>query len=159
MPEMSIADAAKWAGKGKPAILKAIQRGDLTARKDEGGQWRIDPAELGRVYPPGTAGTASQTAQEPPARTAETDLLRELVEASRREANEARQDRDAWKAEAAKWQEEAAAVRLLAAPAKAQEPPQEAAEQPPAVIQAPAAPPAPQGLRAKLAGWIGGSRG
>ena len=154
---MSLAEAARWAGKGKPAVLKAIQRGDLSARKDERDQWRIDPAELARVYAPGISGTASQTMQEPPVGTAEVGLLRELLEAARREADEARQDRDAWKAEAAKWQEEAAAVRLLAAPSKAEESPQEPPGQLPAVIETSAAPPAPHGFRARLAGWIRGA--
>jgi hypothetical protein len=48
----SLREAAVAAGKGKPAILKAIQSGKISAQKDEFGAWQIEPAELHRVYPP-----------------------------------------------------------------------------------------------------------
>src|SRR4051794_12026145 len=44
---------------GKPAILKAIQKGKISAQKDAHGQWWIDPAELHRVYPP-VSGTGQK---------------------------------------------------------------------------------------------------
>src|SRR5215212_5892751 len=53
---------------GKPAILKAIQKGRISAKKDDHGQWWIDPAELHRVYPPGS-GSGQRTSS---ARTEET---------------------------------------------------------------------------------------
>jgi excisionase family DNA binding protein len=49
---LTLAEAAKETGLTKPAILKAIQKGRLSATKDEKGQWLIDPAELFRVYSP-----------------------------------------------------------------------------------------------------------
>jgi excisionase family DNA binding protein len=113
MPEMTLSEAASWAGKGRPAILKAIQKGVLSARKDEGGQWRIDPSELQRVYPPAPKGnteSSSHVDQETAtARDREIALMREMLDAARRE-------RDDWKSEANKWQEQAAAVRLLTPP-------------------------------------------
>lgn len=48
----SLREAADAVGRGKPAILKAIKNGRISAEKDAFGQWRIDPAELHRVYPP-----------------------------------------------------------------------------------------------------------
>ena len=48
----SLKEASEAVGLGKPAILKAIQRGRISAKKNELGQWRIDPAELHRVYKP-----------------------------------------------------------------------------------------------------------
>ena len=42
--------AADHTGKSKAAILKAIKAGRLSASKDGLGEWRIDPAELFRVY-------------------------------------------------------------------------------------------------------------
>ena len=48
----SLREAAEAVGKGKPAILKAIQSGKISAQKDEHGEWQIEPAELHRVYPP-----------------------------------------------------------------------------------------------------------
>ena len=32
MPEMSLSEAASWAGKGRPAILKAFQKGTIGNR-------------------------------------------------------------------------------------------------------------------------------
>jgi excisionase family DNA binding protein len=49
---LTLAEAAKETGLTKPAILKAIQKGRVSATKDDKGQWLIDPAELFRVYPP-----------------------------------------------------------------------------------------------------------
>jgi excisionase family DNA binding protein len=48
----TLGEAAKATGKSKPAIAKAIAQGRISATKDETGQWKIDPAELHRVYPP-----------------------------------------------------------------------------------------------------------
>ena len=49
---LSPLEAARQTGKSKTAILKAIGRGRVSAKKDDKGQWKIDPAELFRVYPP-----------------------------------------------------------------------------------------------------------
>ena len=43
--------AAELTGNTKPAIIKAIKSGRLSANKNERGEWRIDKAELLRVYP------------------------------------------------------------------------------------------------------------
>lgn len=48
----SLKEAAEATGRGKPAILKAIQKGRISATKNAFGEWKIDPAELHRVYPP-----------------------------------------------------------------------------------------------------------
>jgi len=53
MPEMSLTEAAKWAGVTRPTIFKALTSGRLSGHKDDSGQWRINPAELERVYAPG----------------------------------------------------------------------------------------------------------
>jgi len=156
MPEMTLSEAAAWAGKGRPAILKALQKGTISGRKDEGGQWRIDPAELARVYRPGTTQDRSnvvprstldiaQEAQETAGKDRELALLREILAEVRNERDDVRQDRDRWREQAE------AQTRLLThhqQPAPAAPPDQGLA--PPLV-------PAPRGWRAKLAGWIDGS--
>ena len=43
--------AAKATGKSRTTILRAIEKGKISAKKDEHNQWNIDPAELHRVYP------------------------------------------------------------------------------------------------------------
>ena len=48
----TIATAAAAVGRNKTAILRAIKAGKISVAKDENGEWRIDPAELHRIYPP-----------------------------------------------------------------------------------------------------------
>ena len=42
-----LTEAAKWAGVTRPTIFKALKSGKLSGQKDDAGEWRIDPAELG----------------------------------------------------------------------------------------------------------------
>ncbi len=50
--ELSLADAAKATGKAKSTIFNACKSGKISYSKDVNDQFRIDPAELFRVYPP-----------------------------------------------------------------------------------------------------------
>ena len=56
---MTLTEAAKWAGVTRPTIFKALKSGKLSGHKDDAGEWRIDPAELERVYQPGKQGNVS----------------------------------------------------------------------------------------------------
>lgn len=83
----SLKQAADAVGRGKPAILKAIKNGRISAKKDDNGQWQIDPAELHRVYPMSTTGNGSDIItgerQETPKETrdvgGEASVLRERL--------------------------------------------------------------------------------
>ena len=151
MPEMTLSEAAAWAGKGRPAILKALQKGTITGRKDKGGQWRIDPAELARVYGPGNTrdgsrvfpGSTLDIAQEIAGKNRELALLREMLAEVRGERDDVRQDRDRWREQAE------TQIRLLTH----QQQPAPATPSGQALAAPPA--PTPRGWRAKLAGWIG----
>lgn len=44
-------DAAKATGRNIATITRAIKSGKISASKDASGAWRIDPAELHRVFP------------------------------------------------------------------------------------------------------------
>ena len=47
----TVAEAAKAVGRSKSTLLRAIQAGKVSARRDEAsGGWLIEPAELHRVY-------------------------------------------------------------------------------------------------------------
>lgn len=48
---LTLNQAAKAAGKAKGTILKSIKDGALSAPKDDKGRYKIDPAELHRVFP------------------------------------------------------------------------------------------------------------
>jgi hypothetical protein len=47
----TLATAAKATGLNRSTILSAIKSGQVTGRKDEFGDWRVEPAELHRVFP------------------------------------------------------------------------------------------------------------
>jgi hypothetical protein len=70
----TLAEAAKETGLTKPAILKAIQKGRVSATKDDKGQWLIDPAELFRVYSPAVKKEMGET------QTGSFELLLKLKE-------------------------------------------------------------------------------
>ena len=75
----SVKQAAEATGKTKPTILRAIQKGKISAKKDEHGEWEIDPAELHRVYEPVPAGTDTHTDANETADSREIALLREML--------------------------------------------------------------------------------
>ncbi len=52
----TLAQAALATGRDRSTLLKAIRRGTLSAQRDEAtGAWRVDAAELDRVYGIGTS--------------------------------------------------------------------------------------------------------
>jgi hypothetical protein len=75
----SIKQAAEATGKTKPTILRAIQKNKISAKKDEHGEWEIDPAELHRVYPAVSEGTSTHTDTSGISASREIDLLREML--------------------------------------------------------------------------------
>jgi hypothetical protein len=50
---LNLSEAAKVSGQPKPAIWRAVHSGRLPAARTFAGDYRIDPAELHRVFPPG----------------------------------------------------------------------------------------------------------
>jgi hypothetical protein len=104
MTGLSAREAGERVGLTKQAIVKAIKNGRISATKDDTGEWRIDPAELFRVYPPVTTDGVNQPPTETPNDSAglrrEIELLREMVA-------DLREDRDRWREQA---------TRLLPAP-------------------------------------------
>ena len=51
---LSIREAASEVGVSKSTVLRAIQRGRLSAARDDDGNYNIEPSELFRVYAPRT---------------------------------------------------------------------------------------------------------
>jgi excisionase family DNA binding protein len=91
---LSLGEAARQADVSKTTIHRAIKSGRISALKNEGGTYSIDPAEISRAF--GTAKrlvtvTAEQT--ETPSLSLEVVLLRERIA-------ELQTDRDAWRTQA-----------------------------------------------------------
>ena len=105
MPEMTLSEAARWAGVTRATIHKALKGGRLSGQKDDSGEWRIDPAELERVYQPGKQVdgqvdassdevSSTDTAELTAARDREMALLRELLTEVRAQRDDAVEQRD-----------------------------------------------------------------
>jgi chromosome segregation ATPase len=97
----SLKQAAEAAGRGKPAILRAIQRGIISAQRNARNEWEIDPAELHRVYPPvsrndaaGVQDERGATRQATEAMQRENALLREQIELLKDERQDLRRRLD-----------------------------------------------------------------
>ena len=125
---LTLGEASKQTGKSKATLSRAVKNGRISAHKQEDGSFSIEPSELFRVYKRvygETLTTAQNTADETirnPTSTPEKDIeiatLRAELSAARnkiddlkRQADEIREDRDAWKHQA---------NRLLAAPPSAE---------------------------------------
>jgi len=104
MPNMTMRQAAAWAGVTRGTIHKSIQSGRLSARKDGSGVYQIDPAELERVYRPATSSVApgvsadtlpghSDTLKKT-AQDREIALLREMLSKTDAVVSDLRAERD-----------------------------------------------------------------
>jgi len=111
---LSVRQATQATGKSKPTILRAINSGKISAAKDEAsGAWKIDPAELHRVFPPGSgeperagsvklsdaANDVSGLRRELAILTTERERERALLEGT---IADLREDRDRWRTQAEK---------------------------------------------------------
>jgi hypothetical protein len=69
----TLGTAAKATGKSRTSILRAIEKGKISASKNAHGEWDIDPSELHRVYP--AKETPNSSVNSAYATPANTDLL------------------------------------------------------------------------------------
>ena len=118
----SLAEAAKATGTNKTTILRAVKSGKISGERDEHGNWRLQPAEVHRVYEPVVRTDAETQATQ---HNALTDLLVAELRATIADKNaviaDLRSDRNEWReaherAQAALTEAIAAAQRLLPAP-------------------------------------------
>ena len=109
MPQLNVRDAAKLAGKDRSTITRAIEKGRLSASRDEAGRFLIDPAELERVFgtllSPDVLDDDRADVEHDDARAAhegalarELELVREMLE---RERLERERERRSWEDERA----------------------------------------------------------
>lgn len=99
MPTITPNEASKRTGRSRRTIMRAIDAGELTAHRDNRNQWRIAEGSLAQWAPTEHAQPDAQ-----PLPTPKTDVLDErirglecLLEEMRRERDDLRNDRDAWR--------------------------------------------------------------
>jgi hypothetical protein len=78
----TLGEAARATGKSKAAISRAIKLHKLSAERRDDGSFRIDPAELHRVYPPVAAEPTTQPSTAEPGATGEVRELRARLAAA-----------------------------------------------------------------------------
>jgi hypothetical protein len=78
MAGYSLAQAAAAVGRNRSSVLRAIKAGKISAVRDEAtGEWRIEPAELHRLYPVADEPEREQGNAQPRNDSAEVEI-REL---------------------------------------------------------------------------------
>jgi uncharacterized protein YhaN len=104
-------EAGERVGKTRQAIIKAIRKGTLSAEKDASGEWRIEPAELFRVYPAVPAVDDNEPAtrlssdtgslrRELEIRDEKITSLEQRLTAVEADKADLREDRNRWRAQA-----------------------------------------------------------
>ena len=97
----SLSNAAAACGIYKSTVLRSIRAGRLTATKDALGQWRIEPAELHRVYPPAQSNGADGKGTRHDAATAlRAELAEQRVVDLKAMLDDVRLQRDKWQQQA-----------------------------------------------------------
>ena len=104
---IGMTEAAKLTGKQRQTIHKAIKEGRVSAVRSESGEWRIDPAELFRVYAPLSTINDNQNNKVDDglqridrSLQREIDLLHERIKEKDSIIGDLRQDRDHWRQQA-----------------------------------------------------------
>lgn len=94
---ITLREASEKVGVTRQTLMKAIKTGRVSAEKSDNGEWRIEPVELFRVWPP-VNGVQQPlqpelTGGDTPSLQVENRLLREQVA-------ELREERNAWREQA-----------------------------------------------------------
>lgn len=114
---LNLREAAELAGMSKSSVFRAIKSGRLSATRTDQGEFRVDPAELARVYDKDNASLRGRRAPleqgEMPSVPARSDAESEVL-ALRTEVRLLREMADDLKAQRDKWQQQA--ERLAIAP-------------------------------------------
>jgi hypothetical protein len=103
---LSLSEAATAAGIAKSTIWRAIKTGRISAIRTVTGTYKVDPAELFRVFPAmPTNGEMKQAAMAVEtgamaALDAQISALKEVSSLLKEQLEDVRQDRDAWRTQA-----------------------------------------------------------
>lgn len=95
----TLGQAAHATGKAKGTIKNAIDKGRISASRDDNGNYQIDASELHRVYLPVQQGD-KMNAVAPPLNTAEIDTLNAKISMLTDMLERERSNADEWRAQA-----------------------------------------------------------
>jgi len=99
----TLGQAAKAVGKAKGTIKNAIDKGRLSASKNDIGQYQIDPAELHRVYPLPTEQSNLNAVEPhiaPPFSSSNITALEDRVKLLENMLERERENTDEWRKQA-----------------------------------------------------------
>ena len=111
MAHLTLREAADAVGASKSTLFRAIRAGRLSATRDNDGNFRVDPAELFRVYEPAISersapqrATPQVMTQDAPAPDTELKVrcasLQAEVQGLKQMVEELRRSREKWEAQA-----------------------------------------------------------
>jgi hypothetical protein len=101
---ITLREASEKVGVTRQTLMKAIKTGRVSAEKSENGEWRIEPVELFRVWPP--VNEVQQplqpelTGSDTFSLQAENRLLQQKLEMVEQANTELREERNAWREQA-----------------------------------------------------------
>lgn len=100
--ELTLSQAAKEAGVSKSTLSRAIEKGRLSARKDDLGRFHIDPAELFRVFAPEQRRNTEpqQSERDATALEREVEHLKTMLALMQDRESDLKAERDSWREQA-----------------------------------------------------------
>lgn len=81
---LPIQQAADKVKRSRPSLLQAINKGKISATRDDSGRWFIEPSELARAYPREYGTNSKETVNITPNNTSNNDHLQAEIEGLRR---------------------------------------------------------------------------
>lgn len=110
---ITLKEASEQVGVTRQTLMKAIKNGRVSAEKSEGGEWRIEPVELFRVWP-AIKGvqhplhetlTGGDTPVAPHVEGEVVALLKEQIDLLRSQLDDVRADREDIRADRNHWRQ------------------------------------------------------
>lgn len=99
----TLGQASKATGKAKGTIKNALDKGRLSGRKNDKGEYEIESSELHRVYSPATGQSQLNAVTppfSPPLNIPEINPLEDKVKLLEQTIEDVRKDRDEWRKQA-----------------------------------------------------------
>lgn len=113
MAKLSLRQAAEQGGVSKSTILRAVQKGKLSADRTDDGGYAIDPAELMRVYGDNAAKQSGNDAKGQGAPGDATMVLQAQIDGLKAQVELMREQLDDMKGQREAWQKQAESTQRL----------------------------------------------